>query len=398
MKLLLKILGVAIIIMVAGILIGARPDSVASGTRFISWAFSTFAEPDFESQHLGRFTPQTVLYTDRSDGGWILINTADGPQWANYRYEPPPRVTTITISAAGDTTLGGDRRWAGYHAFMREFANSGNDHSHFLQNVVHIFDESDLTILNLEGTLTYATAHMDKTFAFRGPPHFAQILSSSHVDVVSIANNHTIDFFDRGYRDTIAALEAVGVEYFGNEYNTIMEVNGIKVGLFGHRIWADNAHNRNRIAAAIADLQSRGAQLIIAYYHWGIERNNVPEPYQVAIGQFTIDSGAHLVLGAHPHVLQGIQEHAGRNIVYSLANFSFGGNSNPPDQDSKIFQQTFTFYDGILQADNEINVIPVFASSVRYRNDFRPTIATGADAERILGRIYRYSQRIEAGR
>jgi len=303
-------------------------------------------------------------------------------------YIPP--ITTITLSAAGDTTLGGDRRWAGYGAFMREFDNNGHDF--FMRNVAHIFYESCLAIVNLEGTLTYATDHMDKPFVFRGPPHFAQILTAGHIDAVTISNNHTIDFFQRGYNDTIDALRTEGITYFGNEFKTIKEVNGIYVGMFGYRIWHDSAENRSRIRTAIENLEERGAQLIIAYFHWGVERVNRPEQYQIDIGRYAIRNGAHLVLGAHPHVIQGIEEYMGRFIVYSLANFSFGGNANPPDQDSFIFQQTFSFYDGVLLSDICTNVIPVFVSSVRGRNNFQPTVAEGADAERILARIERYSE------
>ena len=303
--------------------------------------------------------------------------------------------TTITISAAGDTTLGGDSRWAGYHRFMREFERNGRDHSFFLRNVRDIFEASDLAILNLEGTLTYAEEHIDKEFVFRGPPHFAQILSSGGVDVVTIANNHTIDFHDIGYRDTIRALEAENIAYFGNEFNTILEVNGINVGLFGFRIWNAYQGNRNRITSAIYDLKNRGAQLIIAYHHWGDEHVNMPNNVQRTMGRFTIDSGAHLVLGAHPHVIQGIEEYKGRNIVYSLANFSFGGNSNPSDQDTFIFQQTFKFYNGELIDTNDTNIIPAFISSTRAYNNFQPTLATGQDKDRILQRLFTYSGWLE---
>jgi len=311
-----------------------------------------------------------------------------------YIPEPEPKIISITITAVGDTTLGGDSRWAGYGAFMREFAESGNDHRHFMRNVVHIFEESDLTIANLEGTLTYATEHMDKQFVFRGPPHFAKILSYSYIDVVTIANNHTIDFFDRGYNDTREALTAEGVGYFGNEFTLMQEVNGINIGMFGFRIWHDGADNRTRIRRAIETLQAQGADIIIAYYHWGVERENFPEQYQVNIGRYSIQSGVDLVLGAHPHVLQGIEEYQGAFIVYSLANFSFGGNANPPDQDSMIFQQTFRFFEGerLPFEPEDKNVIPIFVSSVRNRNDFAPTVAEGADAERIMGRIKRYSE------
>jgi len=306
-------------------------------------------------------------------------------------YDTPCPIVTITLTAVGDTTLGGDQRWAGYHAFMREFENSGRDHSHFMRNVAHIFYESCITIANLEGTLTYAAQHMDKQFVFRGPPHFAQILTDGHICTVTISNNHTIDFFERGMNDTRDALTYHGVTYFGNEFNTVKEVNGINIGMFGLRIWHSSQDNRDRIRSAITDLQNRDAQLIIAYYHWGVERNNHPEQYQIDIGRYSIWHGVDLVLGAHPHVVQGIEEYMGKLIVYSLANFCFGGNANPPDQDSFIFQQTFSFYNGELIPGVDKNVIPIFVSSIRYRNDFAPTVAQGADAERILERIERYS-------
>ena len=353
-------------------------------------------EPVVYISHGETYYPENIYeYEDTGYNEYYATYEPEPYEYEPYEYEPYEPVcnrVTITLSAAGDTTLGGDRRWAGYNAFMREFENSGRDHSHFLRNIAHIFYESCLSIVNLEGTLTYATEHMDKQFVFRGPPHFAQILSSSHVDAVTISNNHTIDFGQRGYDDTVEALRAEDIVYFGNEFKTIMEVNGIKVGMFGYRIWHDTAENRNRIRAAINNLQDRGAQLVIAYFHWGVERENRPEQYQINIGRYAIRNGADLVLGAHPHVIQGIEEYMGRFIVYSLANFSFGGNANPPDQDSFIFQQTFSFYDGVLLPDSDKNVIPIFVSSVRYRNDFQPTVAEGADAERILARIERYSE------
>jgi len=349
----------------------------------------------FAWEHLISYEPET-LYAQ----GDILDayeNTAIDCMYDEHiyklNYASRPEVVTITISAAGDTTLGGDRRWAGYHAFMREYDENGAEW--FLSNVAQIFYESDLSIVNLEGALTDITyPHMDKRFIFRGPMSFAQILVYGNIDVVSLANNHTIDFFERGMNDTRQALTDHGVAYFGNEHNTVMEINGIYVGLFGFSIWNDSVWNQNRITAAIRDLEARGAQLIIAYFHWGIERDNWPTQYQVYIGRHTIRQGAHLVLGAHPHVLQGIDTYEGWNIVYSLADFSFGGNAGfeeSYDMHTMIFQQTFTFIDGVLQEINKTNIIPAFMSSVRHRNDFRPTVAEGDDAEYILGRIRRYS-------
>ncbi|MDR2166926.1 MAG: CapA family protein [Clostridiales bacterium] len=327
-------------------------------------------------------------------GAAIAIGGLFAPSLKPDEKPEAPEVVTLTISAVGDVVLGGDRRWAGYHAFMREYRNNGLEW--FFHNVRHVFEESDLSIANLEGVLTNITyPHMDKQFVFRGPPHFARILTYGNIGVVSIANNHTIDFFDRGYQDTKEALRAESIKYFGNNINTIMGVNGIKVGLFGFRIWADNQSNRNLIANAIYDLQYRGAQLIIAFHHWGVERATAPSQYQINIGRFTIEQGAHLVLGAHPHVLQGIEEFRGRNIVYSLGDFSFGGNASRVSE-TMIFQQTFTFVDGELVNDNETNIIPAFMSSVPHRNNMQPTIAKENEAERILGMMREYSNALNS--
>ena len=335
---------------------------------------------------------ETVIYEAEYDYYEVEYEEpeVEEDEYPEEEYEPCTLVT-ITISAAGDTTLGGDPRGMGM--FIREWENNDQDYSFFFREVRHIFEESDLSIVNLEGTLTYATvARENATFTFRAPPHFAEILSAGAIDAVTLANNHSRDFLERGYRDTIDALDAVGVARFGNGYNIIKEINGINVGLFGLSIWGDWRENRDSITRAINDLENRGAQLIIAYFHWGVERANMPSNYQRVMGRFTIENGAHLVLGAHSHVLQGIEVYNGRNIVYSLANFSFGGNNNPDDHDTMIFQQTFTFDDGVLLETNDTNIIPAFISSVRYRNNFQPIIATGEDAERILERVRLYSE------
>ena len=344
-------------------------------------------------------SPDVISNAGTSGNGGVV--TSLGEQFGNpYNTEPEPEpepelsTVKITISAVGDITLGGDPRWGGYRNFMRVFGDSGNDYSVFLQNVRHIFESDDLTIANLEGALTDSTAHLSKPYAFSGPPHFARILSSSSVEAVSLANNHSGDYHDRGYRDTIESLEAENVLYFGESYNTIVEIKGIKVGLFGYLAWNDGQTIRNKILASIEELRSGGAELIIAYYHWGVEHSNTTTSNQRSIGRFSIDNGVDLVLGSHSHVIQGIEVYEGKNIVYSMGNFCFGGNSNPSDKDTFIFQQTFTFEDGVLIEANETNIIPARLSSDPRRNDFQPIVAQGAEGDRILQRIADYTSRL----
>mgnify|MGYP000605105768 FL=1 len=107
----------------------------------------------------------------------------------------------------------------------------------------------------------------------------------------------------------------------------------------------------------------------------------------MTLGRLAIDEGADLVCGHHPHVLQGIETYKGKNIVYSLGNFCFGGNSSPSDMDTMIFQQTFTITSDGVQADNVTNIIPCSISSADGYNNYQPTPATGDEATRIKSKI-----------
>ena len=142
----------------------------------------------------------------------------------------------------------------------------------------------------------------------------------------------------------------------------------------------------------IETLREQNVDLILACCHWGIEKDTYPENYQQVLGRKCIDWGVDLVIGHHPHVLQGIEEYKGRYIIYSLANFCFGANRNPADKDTMIFQQTFTFENGQKVEDRNARIIPCMVSSVSTRNDFKPTPAAGEDKKRILQRMNEYSR------
>ena len=152
------------------------------------------------------------------------------------------------------------------------------------------------------------------------------------------------------------------------------------------------AAEASRRALEDAGMAPKEVDLILACCHWGIERENYPTENQKYLGRKCIDLGADLVIGHHPHVLQGVEEYNGRFIIYSLANFCFGANRNPADKDTMIFQQTFTFIDGVKQEDQQIQIIPCSVSSVKDRNNFQPTPAQGEEATRIIGRINIYSK------
>ena len=172
----------------------------------------------------------------------------------------------------------------------------------------------------------------------------------------------------------------------------IYETKGVRIGYVAVDEIGQGAGVEKYLQEGIAQLQEEEVNLILACCHWGIEREFYPEDYQKSLGRKCIDWGADLVIGCHPHVIQGIEEYQGKFIVYSLGNFCFGANRNPADKDCIIFQQTFTFLDGEKQEETEVRIIPCSVSSVNHINDYKPTPATGSDAERILGRVNEYSR------
>ena len=305
---------------------------------------------------------------------------------------PNPEIS-ITVSVVGDCTLGTDENFNYSRSLNAYYEQNGPEY--FLKNVKNIFETDDLTIANLEGTFTDLKTRADKTYAFKGPAEFVKILTSSSVEAVTLANNHSRDYGTQSLTDYRNTLDEAGVVHFGYDVTKVVDVKGIKIGLIGIYELIDHTGRAQQVKDHIAKVKSEGAEIIIVIFHWGIERDAAPNSHQTMLGRLAIDEGADLVCGHHPHVLQGIETYKGKNIVYSLGNFCFGGNSNPSDKDTMIFQQTFTITKDGLKEDNVTNVIPCSLSSEKNRNNYQPTPATGSEAERILKKIKDRSELIK---
>ena len=301
------------------------------------------------------------------------------------------KTVSFTISAVGDCTFGTDENFA-YEGSMPAKYDEVGDFNYFFENVKSVFEEDDLTIVNFEGTLTDSTTREDKQFAFKADKSYAEILTDGFVEAANLANNHSKDYGEQSYNDTMDALDEAGITNFGYDRVAIKKVKGIKVGLVGTYVLADGLGVKDSMEKNIQDLKDEGAQVIIASFHWGEEKAEYPNDVQVELAHAAIDAGADLVLGHHPHVLQGIEQYKGKNIVYSLGNFCFGGNMYPSDMDTMIFQQTFTLKGGKLQEDNVTNIIPCSISSVEDYNNYQPTPAAGEKETEILNKITQRSQ------
>lgn len=304
------------------------------------------------------------------------------PESETNRFSEP---VSLTVSMLGDCTLGTDASF--YYGTSLNAYYDVNGASYFFQNVKSVLEADDLTIANFEGTLTDLNTRENKQFAFKGPGEYANILTSGSVEAVNLANNHSHDYGAQSYTDTQTNLKNAGITTFGYNETALLDIKGVKVGLVGIYELRDHLERKHQLMVNIQKVKAEGADLVFVVFHWGNEKDTVPDSNQVTLAKVAIDNGADLVVGHHAHVLQGVTTYNGKTIAYGLGNFCFGGNSAPSDMDTMIFQQTFSFdVDGSCTI-SEPNLIPCRISSDLYVNNYQPTVAEGDEGERILQKI-----------
>ncbi|SFQ32641.1 poly-gamma-glutamate synthesis protein (capsule biosynthesis protein) [Lachnospiraceae bacterium XBB1006] len=297
------------------------------------------------------------------------------------------RLNKIVISAAGDCTLGVDSRFNNNFNAMYDRKSP----AYFLKKVKPIFSKDDITIVNFEGTLTNATTRAIKTFTFKGRKKYTEILKSSSVEVVNLANNHTMDFLEQGMRDTRKALKDANIKYCILHTVAYKKVHGTKVALLGFN--GLSGVSNTVIKQTIHKAKRKGADVIVVSFHWGVEREYAPVAAQKNYAHYAIKQGANLVIGHHPHVLQGVEKYKKSYILYSMGNFCFGGNANPSDKDTMVYTQAF-YVDshGKFIENAEAKAIPCLLSGHRNYNDFQPTPAKGSTKRRILQKLRNMSK------
>ena len=302
----------------------------------------------------------------------------------------------ILLSFTGDCILGTDEFFAWDTGLPAYYNLYGPEY--FLKNVRSIFEEDDLTIVNMEGTLTEETIRVDKQFAFKGDPEYVKILTSSSVEAANIANNHSHDYGEKSFQDTVQTLEENGIKIFGYDDVAVLEVKGIRVGMFGIYELDDHLERIPQVKQDIAKLKDQNVDIIVAVFHWSNELVTVPDENQVTLAHLAIDEGADVVVGHHPHVVQGIDEYKGKMIAYSLGNFCFGGNTHPTEMDTFIFQQKFILDGKRNITDSEYKVIPCRVSSETTYNNYQPTPLVGEEAKETMDKIEERSQKINSDR
>ena len=305
----------------------------------------------------------------------------------------PDRLGRVTLNAVGDIMLERD-----LITLMDE-----NGSIYPFASVAVLLGEADLTIGNMEGTFTERGVRADKFYAFRTPPRHAAGLTEAGIDIVSVGNNHAMDYGAEGLEDTLDALVAEGVLYSGAGSDeaaarepALATVNGLTIAFLSYNAAAtyeafpagastpgvaraDVASIREDVSAALQD-----TDVVVVSLHAGAEYTDAPTAEQTMLARAAIDAGAALVLGHHPHVLQGWERYGDGYIFYSLGNFVFDLDFNDLETlGPRPFQSVILRVELTAAGVESFEMLPVFIDPA----ENRPVPATGDRLREIEERL-----------
>jgi poly-gamma-glutamate synthesis protein (capsule biosynthesis protein) len=303
---------------------------------------------------------------------------------------------TITIAAVGDIMLARDL------TTLMEQHGAGYPY----ERVAPLLRNADLTIANFEGSFTERGSAAVKLYTFRTPPRFAPGLAGAGIDLVSLGNNHAADYGPDGLADTLAALDSAGVRHAGAGMNEAdarrpaqLAVDGQRVAFLSYTNIMENTFaGPDSFGVALAttdvidaDVRAAKAQadVVVVALHSGVEYTDAPQPDQQQLARAAIDAGAALVLGHHPHTLQGVERYGGGLIFYSLGNFVFDLDNDDLTQLGPRAFQTAVYYITITNGTVvDARPEPVYIDP----NEDRPRPATADEAAAIRARISELNQ------
>jgi poly-gamma-glutamate synthesis protein (capsule biosynthesis protein) len=251
------------------------------------------------------------------------------------------RVRPLVLAAGGDVNPG--------DAVAEAVASHGADHP--WDSVGPVLERADIATVNLEGVASErGSPWPDKAFHFRGPPAILLAAErSAGIDVVTVANNHSLDYGRQAFRDTLRTARRVGIATVGGGASltgarrpAVLRAGGLRIAFLGYDDIQEDFHaSPGSSGTAPADpaliaedvrAARKRADLVVVWFHWGIELETTPDERQRELAQAALGAGATLVLGAHPHVLQPIERRGRALVAWSLGNFVFEPHSPGTDE------------------------------------------------------------------
>jgi poly-gamma-glutamate capsule biosynthesis protein CapA/YwtB (metallophosphatase superfamily) len=299
----------------------------------------------------------------------------------------PVQADEIVINAAGDVMLAG--RWS-------STLRTGGYNSPF-SSVTAALASGDVTIVNLESPIARGgSEYIEKKFRFRAEPEVAAALKRSGINLVSLANNHSMDFGGEALAETMMHLDNAAIAWIGAGENlaearkmALYSIKGKKVAFLGYSLTqpVEFFAGRDRPGTApgfekyyVEDIKRarQQADYVIVSFHWGTEGSSSVQAYQRVAAHKAIDSGADVIIGHHPHVLRGIERYKTGIVFYSLGNFTFASKSRSADA-SVIVRLRFN------DTQREAELLPL--DILHRRVGFRPRPVSGKQADEIIERL-----------
>ncbi|RAU99800.1 CapA family protein [Paenibacillus sp. YN15] len=273
------------------------------------------------------------------------VSTASG------RATAPPSPGTgpkVSLAFTGDVIFAGNV----------ETILKTNGYDYPYREIAELLQKPDFTIANLETPITIRGEQQQKQYTYRSSPDALPAFKEAGFDVVNLANNHILDYGQDGLLDTLKALDGAKLLHTGAGKNleeayrpVIVEKNGIKIAFLGfsHKVpdnsWKAGVNHPGTTQLydpkqAIKTIQETNEQadLVVVMAHWGEERAEKPLEEHRKMARSFIDAGADLIIGTHPHVLQGLETYQGKWIAYSLGNFLFTTNDHAPSWETAVLQ------------------------------------------------------------
>jgi len=350
----------------------------------------------------------TIEYSDYynvTEGSDILSGTAETPseninslESKILNYIEGEKVYTelensYILSFTGDCSLGVlNNKPLENSSFYKLLSESGSETYPF-DNVRSLFENDHLTMINLEGTLTTAEKQASKYFRIKGEPAWAQtMIAASSIEACTIANNHSYDYLKEGYEETKQSLNEAGVLYTTDSKPIVTMAGDVEVVILsgnyvndGEEIGLRSDKLTEQICKYIKQYK-KPENIVIVVCHWGEELKSKPNSSQTESAHEFVKAGADLIIGHHPHVLQGVEEYGGKYIFYSLGNFAFAGNSSVTNLNKRsiIVRPRVALKDGKAKITG-VNIVPCYTtSSGTITNNFQPIPLFDDEAQKVL--------------
>ncbi|MGG3570962.1 CapA family protein [Bacillus gobiensis] len=305
----------------------------------------------------------------------------------------------MTLTMVGDTSFGTYPETPEHLKFDNVFAKNNGDNLYVFKNCLPWFNSDDFTIINAESAFTSATKAENKMWRIKSDPEHAAFLPASGVEAANLANNHTMDYFEVGYKDTLAAFKANDTDVFNDGMPLVQTIGGIETIFLGYdcRMSQFSADYLARIEREVKQYK-RPDNLMIVNMHWGVEYRETPVDYQKQFGRAIIDAGADIIMGSHPHRLESVELYDGKYIVYSMGDFAFGADPTLLSRMTSMFRLHFAKENGEVVM-KRMTIVPTLENSdgSTTENNYQPLPVFGKEAEKIVNELVRISTTVENG-